>query len=246
MKTLKIIVLGLLFFFSFKSSYSQIQEKEEWGWNFDYKKEVHPENSLQTILDSVFPGIKFLVQGWNRSRHTELFFIINNDTINTKLNIKQLQLDCALHTDSVSIHSVDALIKSFIYLDLIMRQGHDYFWSNDSITGNNICVKYELIDLSQNNSLKYRYLDSSRMFINYKATVRLNSNIKYECLGRHIKAYEAIYELQVIDGVVCGYSVTLIVNDKLKIEQPYEKITDPLNDYEKNRLNKTENKVKIY
>ncbi len=193
---------------------------------------------MRIILDSIFPGLKFVVFGNQESRHTSLLFINDSDTIYRTYS--DVQLDMALSKDSSIYYSDESVIKAFIYFDLILKQGTSY--QGIDIQPSDIVISQCLIKYEGNEGQRMRK-ESQR--INFKAFVKLEEgNIYYFRNG--IKNPISIqYSIQLDEKFVTYFSRIII--DKLGKSDTSELIqfNAPYNmKYQKKRYEKIRNSIK--
>ncbi|MEI6062686.1 MAG: hypothetical protein WCR72_18430 [Bacteroidota bacterium] len=204
MKNTRFIFLVVFVTFLFAIAKGQLQETIVLHTQLSYSHEIKPDPEMQPILDSVYPGVKFLVLGFgpNPAHFTRLYMIYNSDTLVAYGNSRRIQLDLALLNDTAFRYSNETMLKAFIYLDLIEKQGTSYQGNTSSISDINLIPG--VIDFSKSDDPNYRYLDSARRYINMKAIVKLDSTLWYRFGIGTVHAISGIYEFQVVDGMIRG------------------------------------------
>jgi hypothetical protein len=223
MKANQFSILLISIILSQISIYGQViyPEKQDYQ-EYSHSLEIKPEGEMKAIFDSVYPGVRFLSRGYTNSRYSEISLILDTDTMGYA-NMPRVQLDLAFLNDSVMRYSEIAVIKSFIFLDLIREQGVLYQGGNISST--DIVIEQTYIDLRNNTSPKYRYLDSTERFINYSAVVKLDPGLTIMRTPFVKNTINVIYEFQVEDGLIKGFLKSFIDNQGNKTDVIYMNIS---------------------
>jgi hypothetical protein len=234
MKNSKIVMVFILSILSWYNVSSQIQEKKEYNLEYTERAVVKPDPIMKSILDSVYPEVTYLVQSFPQSRFAYLFFIKDGDTILTNWGSEsRFQFEGAFLIDSVFRYSYSTLIKAFIFIDLVRRQGSQYITHGVNIQDKEMHLIPCLVDLSNNYNSKYRLLDSSSRFINMKAEVQLDPSMKYLCNGGFNYAIKAYYEFQIIEGAITGAAFSYIDKNGTLYEEMYTTTTGEQLNYAK-------------
>jgi len=228
MKALRYISGLLMVIFCSIDSQAQTVQKEEYQLFYDLKSLVQPDYSLQVLLDSVYPDVKFLAQANSRGPSVKLFlfYIQGDDTLRAdEGTLKQLQIEKTFSNDSVFRYSVSTLVRTYIFLDLVRRQEQYFFEEGCNLKADDIQIIPGVVYLSEDHSQKYFQLDTANRFINMRAKVKLNPSSFYYYNGKKVKAKEAIYEFQIVDGIILGRAVSVNDFSGIIIEENYVALT---------------------
>jgi glycosidase len=188
---------------------------------YDLKKDIEFSASMAAIVDSVYPGVRFIMQASSIGHRGFIYYIKEKDTTNFYITDGELQLDCTFLYDSVFRYSVSSLLKTDVYLDLIRRLGKKYFNSGLVLESDQIEVTKVSIDLNDNKDRRYRAMDSSERFINYTVNVNLPETFIFNTGNGQVQTKSIYYEYTVVEGLIIGRAVTFLIDDGSMIKQDY-------------------------
>jgi len=229
MKRIKILMLWFLLVPMFSSIMAQIvqplpiteQERAYHRSVYDLKKDIEFSASMAAIVDSVYPGVRFIMQASSIGYRGFIYYIKEKDTTKFYITNGELQLDCTFLNDSVFRYSVSSLLKTNVYLDLIRRLEKKYFKSELILESDQIEVTKVSIDLNDNKDRRYRAMDSSERFINYTVNVNLPETFIFDTESGLVKTKSIYFEYTVVEGIIIGRSVTFITEDGSIIKEDY-------------------------
>ena len=229
MKRTKISLLVIFFVQVFSSVIAQIvqplpitdQERAYHRSVYDLKKDIEYSASMAAIVDSVYPGVRFIMQASSIGYRGFIYYIKEKDTTKFYITDGKLQLDCAFLNDSVFRYSVSSLLKINVHLDLIERLGKNYFKSGFILESDQIEVTKVSIDLNDNKDRRYRAMDSSERFINYTVNVNLPETLIFNTGNGQVRTKSIYYEYTVVEGLIIGRAVTFLNDDGSMIKQDY-------------------------
>ena len=229
MKRTKILLLIIFFVQIFTGIMAQIvqplpitdQERAYHRSVYDLKKDIEFSASMAAIVDSVYPGVRFIMQASSIGHRGFIYYIKEKDTTNFYFDDSELQLECTFLYDSVFRYSISSLLKTDVCLDLIRRLGKNYFNSGLLIESDQIEVTEASIDLNDSKDRRYRGMDSSKRFINYKVIVNLPETFIFNTEKGLVKTKSVSYEYTIVEGLIIGRAATFVIEDGSIINEDY-------------------------
>ena len=229
MKRIKILMLWFLLMPMFSSIMAQIvqplpiteQERAYHRSVYDLKRDIEFSESMAAVVDSVYPGVRFIMQASSIGYRGFIHYIKEKDTTKFYITDGELQLDCTFLNDSAFRYSVSSLLKTNVHLDIIERLGKNYFESGFILESDQIEVTKVSIDLNDNKDRRYRVMDSSERFINYTVNVNLPETFIFTTKNGQVRTKSIYYEYTVVEGLIIGRAVTFLNDDGSMIKQDY-------------------------